>query len=78
MVAVVSFIVFSGALAVSVSVIAMMVVPQWQRIASLAIGQEEADFAPLATLAVAERQIAVRRWANQPVPTAFNRLREAA
>ena len=78
MVAVVSFIVFSGALAVSMSVIAMMVVPQWQRIVSLAMGQEEADFSPLATLAVAERRIAIRRWANQPVSVALNRLREAA
>ena len=78
MVAVVSFVVFSGALAASVTVIAMMIAPQWQRIGALLMGRQESEFAPLATLAIAERRIAVRRWASQPVPAAFSRLREAA
>ena len=78
MVAVISFMVFAGALVASLAVIATMVGPQWRRIVSLAIGHVEPDFAPLATLAVAERRIAVRRWAAQPVPPAFNRMREAA
>ena len=78
MVAVISFTIFAGALAVSIGVIAMMIAPQWQRIASLATGHREMGFAPLATLAVAERRIAVRRWAAQPVPPAFSRMREAA
>ena len=78
MVAIVSFVVFSGALAASMAVIATMVAPQWQRISSLALGRVEVNFAPLAQLAVAERRIAVRRWASQPVPAAFSRLREAA
>lgn len=78
MVAVLSFFVFAGSLAMAVGVIAAMVTPQWRRIVSLAAGNAEAGFAPLATLAVAERRIAVRRWASNPMPPAFNRLREAA
>ena len=78
MVAVIGFTVFAGAMALSIGVIAMMVAPQWQRIMSLATGHREVGFAPLATLAVAERRIAVRRWAAQPVPPAFSRMRAAA
>ncbi|WP_174292442.1 hypothetical protein [Sphingomonas bacterium] len=76
--AIIGFIVFAGALALSIAVIALMVVPQWQRIALLAMGNMETGFAPLERLAVAERRIAVRRWAAQPIPPAFIRLREAA
>ena len=78
MVEVVSFMVFAGALGVAVAVIAQMVAPQWRRIASLATGHIEPSFAPLAALTVAERRIAVRRWAAQPIPAAFTRMREAA
>ncbi len=78
MVAVISFIVFAGALASSIGVIAAMVAPQWHRIVSLAMGRRETTFAPLAVLAVAERRIMVRGWAAQPVPAAFSRMREAA
>ena len=70
--------VFVGALIASCTVIAMMVAPQWQRILALASGKPEAQFAPLTQLALAERRIAVRRWAARPMPAAVSRLREAA
>ena len=76
MVAIVSFFVFAGALAMSVAVIATMVGPQWQRIVRLAMGHAEPAFMPLAQLAVAERRIAVRRWAARAVPV--SRWSEAA
>lgn len=77
--AVFGIVVFVGAFAASVSVIYASVAPQWQRIVRLARGHAEAGFAPLATLAVAERRIAVRRWsAAHPVPAAVRRLRAAA
>lgn len=78
MVALVSVLVFVGALALSICAIAMAVGPQWQRIVRLALGQVEQSFAPLEQLARAERRIAVRRWASQPVPAPIRRLREAA
>lgn len=70
--------VFAGALATSSAVIWTSVAPQWRRIARLASGHVEPSFAPLAQLAVAERRIAVRRWAAAPIPAAMNRLRAAA
>jgi hypothetical protein len=70
--------VFAGALGLAISVIAMTVAPQWRRIARLASGQIEAPFAPLASLAQAERRIAVRRWAAGPLPSSPHRMREAA
>ena len=78
MIAFLGFVIFAGAFAASVAVIAMMVAPQWQRIMSLATGHVEPSFAPLAQLAGAERRSAVRRWAGRPVPAAINRLRAAA
>ena len=78
MVAVISFMVFAGALGVAIAVITAMVAPQWRRIVALATGHTEIGVAPLATLAVAERRIAVRLWAATPIPPAFNRMREAA
>ena len=78
MIAVVSILVFAGALALSIGVIAMAVGPQWRRIARLATGQVETSFAPLTQLARAERRIAVRRWASAPVPAPIHRMREAA
>ena len=78
MIALLGFAIFAGAAIASTVVIAMMVAPQWRRIFSLASGHVEASFAPLAQLAVAERRIEVRRWANRPVPVAVNRLRAAA
>lgn len=76
MIAILEGLVFAGALATSLAVIAAMVLPQWRRIASLATGHREESFAPLRTLAIAERRIAVRRWAAMTPATI--RLREAA
>jgi len=78
MVAIMSALVFAGALGTSAAVIAAMIAPQWRRIVSLATGHIEPSFAPLRTLATAERRIAVRRWASAPVPAAVSRLRAAA
>ena len=78
MVAFLGFVVFAGAFVTAAWVIAMMVAPEWRRIVSLATGHAQPSFAPLAQLAVAERHIAVRRWAARPVPAAINRLRAAA
>ena len=78
MVAILSVLIFGGALATSIGVVAAMMVPQWRRIASLASGHLEPSFAPLRSLAIAERRIAVRRWASAPVPAAAARLRAAA
>lgn len=78
MVAIMSMLVFAGALALSVSVIAMAIGPQWRRIVRLAMGHGESTYAPLHQLALAERRIAVRRWASAPAPAALRRLHEAA
>ena len=78
MVAVLSLMIFSGAFVAAVAVIASSMAPQWQRIMSLAAGNIEASFSPLAELAIAEQRIAVRRWASAPVPASLRRSREAA
>ncbi len=72
--AVISVLVFAGAMAAAISVIALAIGRQWRRIISLASGRTEA-FMPLQQLAQAERRIAVRRWAST---AASARLREAA
>ena len=76
--AVLGSLIFVGALGVAMAAIWVSIVPQWQRIVRLSMGHVETGFTPLATLAVAERQIAVRRWAAQPVPAAIRQLRAAA
>ncbi|WP_454280271.1 hypothetical protein [Sphingomonas sp. Marseille-Q8236] len=79
MMIVVSVLVFMGALVAAVATIAMMIAPQWRRILHLATGHVEPAFTPLATLVVAERRIAVRRWAaSSPVPSPLARRRVAA
>lgn len=78
MVAILGTVVFASAFAVSVAVIAAMIAPQWRRIARLAAGHREEPFAPLAQLAVAERHIAVRRWASRSSAFDVSRLRAAA
>jgi len=78
MVAILSVLIFAGALATSVAVMAAMVAPQWRRIVSLAAGHAEPSFTPLRALAIAERRIAVRRWAAAPVPASVSRVRVAA
>ena len=78
MVAVISTLVFAGALALSIGVIALSVGPQWRRIVRLALGQPDERFAPLSALVLAERRIAIRRWSAEPVPAAIRRMRAAA
>jgi hypothetical protein len=78
MMTLISILVFSGAMAASSAAIAMTVAPQWRRIAHLAMGNVEHRFAPLGQLAVAERRIAVRRWASESSPSQSVRLRAAA
>jgi len=77
MMALIGTLVFVGALTLSIGMIAMTVGPQWRRMVWLASGNVETGFTPLATLAQAERRIAVRRWAAVPVP-AMCRIRAAA
>lgn len=76
--AVIGILILAGALAISLAVIAGMVLPQWRRIARLATGHPEPSFMPLHALAMAERRIAVRRWASMPMRAAVTRLRAAA
>lgn len=76
--AVIGMMVFSGAFAVAVVVMAATVAPQWRRILRLASGKPETTFTPLSTLVHAERRIAVNRWASAPIPAPIRRLRAAA
>src|SRR5204863_292756 len=79
MMIVVSVLIFTGALVAAIATIAMMIAPQWRRILHLATGHVEPAFTPLATLVVAERRIAVRRWAaGSPAPAMAWRRRAAA
>jgi len=75
---VLSFMIFGGAFAVAGAVIGTTVAPQWSRITRLALGHVEPAFAPLQTLATAERRIAVRRWASVSVPMTPRRQNAAA
>jgi len=77
MMALIGTLIFIGAMALSVAMIATTVAPQWRRIMRLASGRVEAGFMPLATLAQAERRIAVRRWAAAPALATY-RSRAAA
>ncbi len=76
--AVITILVFAGAMALSVGTIVLAVGPQWRRIMRLASGRTETTFAPLQQLALAERRIAVRRWATMSAPSPFRRMREVA
>ena len=82
MMGLVAIAIFSGAMALALGVIWSTVAPEWRRIAQLAAGGVEQPFQPLGSLALAERRIAVRRWAGQngPVlaPAPVRRLRAAA
>ena len=79
MMIVVSVLVFTGALVAAIATIVMMIAPQWRRILHLATGHVEPAFTPLATLVVAERRIAVRRWAaGSPALSPLSRRRVAA
>jgi hypothetical protein len=75
---VLSFMVFAGAFAVAGMMIVSSIAPQWDRIVRLAMGNVEPAFQPLRTLAVAERRIAVRRWASTTAPAPARRWNAAA
>ena len=78
MMAVISGLVFAGALAMAVAAMWFTIAPQWRRVMRLAAGHVEQPFHPLEELARAERRIAVRRWATQGHPAApLRRLRAA-
>jgi hypothetical protein len=76
MMTVLSVVIFMGAFAAAVAAIVLSVAPQWRRIVRLATGHVEQPFAPLSALALAERRIAVRRWAATSAPAL--RMRAAA
>ena len=78
MMTVVAVLIFGGALALSGFVLASTVGPQFGRITDALYGRSRPRFEPLATLALAERRIAVRRWAAAPVRAPGFRTREAA
>ena len=75
---VLSFMVFAGAFAVAGMMIVSSIAPQWDRIVRLAMGNVEPAFQPLRTLGVAERRIAVRRWASSTAPAPARRWNAAA
>lgn len=69
MTALLAIAIFSGGMGVACWAIGGTVVPSLDRISDALLGRRPAGFAPLAQLAVAERRIAVRRWAAaSPVP----------
>lgn len=67
---------FGGAAATAGYALWTTIVPNGEKIMNALTGRPHARFAPLATLARAERRIAVRRWAGTSMPAA--RWREAA
>jgi NADH:ubiquinone oxidoreductase subunit 6 (subunit J) len=76
--AVLSILVFAGALVLSVAMIAMAIGPQWQRIVRLAMGHVEPAFTTVGTVMVADRRITVRRWASAPTLVSSRKWRAAA
>jgi hypothetical protein len=78
MVAMVSILIFAGALALSIGVIVATVAPQWRRIIRMMDGHVEPAFTPLAHIASVERRIAVRRWALGSTPSPAQPSRAAA
>jgi NADH:ubiquinone oxidoreductase subunit 6 (subunit J) len=76
--AVLSILVFAGAFGLSVTVIAMAIAPQWQRIVRLARGHVEPAFTTVGTVMVADRRIIVRRWASTPALVSSRKWRAAA
>lgn len=63
---------FGAALAVSVYAIGVTVAPNLDRIGDALAGRNR-HFAPLETLVLAERRIAVRRWSAQKAAPARRR-----
>lgn len=75
MLTVLGFLIFAGAFAVAAYAMAVTVAPNLSRIGDALAGRAP-QFAPLGALVLAERRIAVRRWASGPAAPA--RWREAA
>ncbi|WP_380787087.1 hypothetical protein [Sphingomonas sp. R86521] len=75
---VLSILIFAGALALSVAVIATSIAPQWQRIVRLATGHVEPAFTTVGTVMVADRRITVRRWASSQTLVSSRKWRAAA
>ena len=67
---------FGGALALSGYALWSSVAPNLDRITDALYGRAPAAFQPLSGLVLAERRIAVRRWASVSRPAAA--MREAA
>jgi len=78
MMTVVAVLIFGGALALSIFVLGSTIVPHLDRITDALYGRGQRRFEPLATLVLAERRIAVRRWAATPARASGFRPREAA
>lgn len=74
----VAFLVFGTAFATAAYAIFATIAPDIGKIAAALRGQpQHSRFEPLASLVLAERRIAVRRWAGAPARSTC-RLREAA
>ena len=76
MTAMIGTVLLVGAMALAMTAIWVSIAPQWRRILRLAAGHVEQPFQPLEALALAERRIAVKRWAATPAPAV--RMRAAA
>lgn len=74
--AILAFVAFGGAFGLSAYAIWSTVAPQLDRITDALFGRAPQTFQPLSGLVLAERRIAVRRWAAVSRPAAG--LREAA
>lgn len=72
-----AMLVFGGAFALSMYAITATIVPAADQIRAALAGDVQRNFAPLAELVLAERRIAVRRWAATPA-RAYVEMREAA
>lgn len=62
----VTFVIFAGALAVSLYAMIATIVPAADQIRRALAGEPQRPFAPLAQLVLAEQRIAIRRWATIP------------
>lgn len=70
MIVALSIVVFVGAFVIASYAICATVLPRFARIADALAGRPQAAFAPLSSLVLAERRIAVRRWAaNSQAPS---------
>ncbi len=67
---VLGILIFAGAFGIASYAIAATILPRLDRIADALAGRPQAAFAPLSDLVIAERRIAVRRWAaNSQAPS---------